>query len=79
MANKTIQKAVRLTPKLWAEIEASIEREGLPDFSAFAHMAIRSQLDKFDEMRALKGADLHFMLKKWQEMVEVAGKADKKS
>jgi hypothetical protein len=50
--NRTVQKAVRFTPTMWAEVEACIQSQGLPDFSSFATMATRTLLDRFARERA---------------------------
>jgi L-rhamnose mutarotase len=72
MSNKTIQKAVRMTPELWQEIADCMETAGLPDFSAFIHMAIRSQLNFFVDTQAIKSGDLQIMARKWLDMMELA-------
>jgi hypothetical protein len=62
-ANKNIQKAVRLTPDQLVEIETCMEANGIPDFSAFAHIAFRTLLNRFADEQRIKNIDLPALFK----------------
>lgn len=75
--NKTVQKAVRMNADLWKEISNCMDREGIPDFAGFVHMAMRGLLNRFEDERRIRGADLELILEKWDAMVKMASTRQK--
>ena len=46
-------KPINIPDGLWQEIQASIDAQGLPSFGAFAKMAFRTLLDRFEREKQL--------------------------
>jgi len=65
MSEKLVQKTVRMSPEEWTEVKLCMKDQGIPDFSAFFHMARRGFIRRFeDEYRTKK------ILLYWENLME---------
>lgn len=71
-SNKTVKKGIRMTPETEQEIQNACEEQGIPDFSAFMHMAIRHLLRRFEEEKKYRNTDLTRIIEAWEDMVKKA-------
>lgn len=65
---KTIQKNIRLSPEQLDEIEACMREQGINDFAAFAHMAFRTLLKRFDDEQKSLPANLVDLIERFEEL-----------